>query len=211
MKRLILVSVFVVAVLALSACAGSATPSTSPAVRGASTLSVPSACLEAFEAAAGVDAMADTVSDLYPAVAACASANEWAAAFGAVDGAGFTGTADEVLSNVCFAPEVSALPLCREAGPGSTQENQLEERGPGLTIKAGDSGAADLQGGTYRIAWDASGCTMFELEWAPADGEPITIETGMLAAQQMIDLPAGPGVLNRVADCEYTIRFEAAS
>jgi hypothetical protein len=68
--------------------------------------------MDAFAGAAGVDAMADSVSDLYPAVRACSSLAEWQAAFDANHGAGFSGTAMEVLRNVCLGDDVKALPLC---------------------------------------------------------------------------------------------------
>ena len=72
------------------------------------------ACRAAFEAAANVDEMSDSVSDLYPAVRACGSVVEWTGAFDAVQGAGFTGPAEEVLANVCTAPELAGEPLCVE-------------------------------------------------------------------------------------------------
>jgi hypothetical protein len=70
-------------------------------------------CGAAFAAAAGVDANADSVSDLYPAVRACTSVAAWSAAFAANNGAGFSGTATSVLSNVCTAPEVATESLCQ--------------------------------------------------------------------------------------------------
>jgi hypothetical protein len=70
------------------------------------------ACFTAFAVAAGVDQSADSVADLYPAVRACTTIHSWSAAFAAYNGAGFTGTAIEVLTNVCRAPEVSGATLC---------------------------------------------------------------------------------------------------
>ena len=70
------------------------------------------ACTAAFQVAAGVDANADSVSDLYPVVRACGSVDAWTAAFEATDGAGFSGSATEVLRNVCTAPEVADETLC---------------------------------------------------------------------------------------------------
>jgi len=72
----------------------------------------PSACRDAFAAAAGADGVADSGSDLYPAVRACPSTDFWLAGFNAHHGAGFSGTAIEVLRNVCTAPEVAEEPLC---------------------------------------------------------------------------------------------------
>jgi hypothetical protein len=69
-------------------------------------------CLAAFERAAGVGEMVDTVSDLYPAVRACESVAAWAAGFAAVEGAGFSGSAEEVLRNVCLADELAGEQLC---------------------------------------------------------------------------------------------------
>jgi hypothetical protein len=72
----------------------------------------PSACRDAFEVAVGVDRIADSVSDLYPAVRACDSIDFWQAGFNSQGGAGFSGSALEVLRNVCRAPEVAKEPLC---------------------------------------------------------------------------------------------------
>lgn len=96
MRRLALV-----ATLALVACGG-----------GTSAASPADECGAAFAAAAGVDQMADTVADLYPAVRACTTVEAWSTAFAANGGAGFTGTATDVLRNVCTAPEVANEPLC---------------------------------------------------------------------------------------------------
>jgi hypothetical protein len=71
------------------------------------------ACGTAFAAAAGVDKNADTVADLHPAVRACTTIAAWTAAYAANNGAGFKGTATEVLTNVCTAPEVADTPLCK--------------------------------------------------------------------------------------------------
>jgi hypothetical protein len=70
-------------------------------------------CGPAFAAAAGVDKNADTVADLYPAIRACTSVDAWSAAYAANNGAGFTGTPTEVLTNACLAPEVADTPLCK--------------------------------------------------------------------------------------------------
>lgn len=70
-------------------------------------------CGAAFAAAAGVDKNADSVSDLYPVVRACRTIEAWSAGFTSVNGAGFRGSATEVLGNICSAPEVTAEPLCK--------------------------------------------------------------------------------------------------
>ena len=44
---------------------------------------------------------------------ACTTIAAWSAAFTANNGAGFTGTPTEVLTNVCSAPEVASAPLCK--------------------------------------------------------------------------------------------------
>jgi hypothetical protein len=98
MRRLALVGSMVL----LAACGGTA----------GNTQQAADACEEAFTAAAGVDAMADSVSDLYPAVRACATIEAWTAAFDENDGAGFLGSATDVLRNVCMAPEIADEPLC---------------------------------------------------------------------------------------------------
>jgi hypothetical protein len=101
MRRLMLAFVLVFA-----ACGG-ATP-TSPPTPTAAT-----ACDAAFAAAAGVDEMSDSVSDLYSAIRACSTVADWSAAFAAHGGAGFTGTPTEVLRNACMAAEVASAPLCK--------------------------------------------------------------------------------------------------
>jgi hypothetical protein len=100
MRRLALISA--IATLTLAGC-GTSTASTKPA----------DACGTAFAAAAGVDKNADTVADLYPAIRACATVDAWSAAFTANNGAGFTGSATEVLTNACSAQAVVSEPLCQ--------------------------------------------------------------------------------------------------
>lgn len=97
MRRLGLIA----ATMLLAACGG-----------GTASAPISDACGEAFVAAAAVGDMEDSVSDLYPAVRACASLDAWTAAFDANGGAGFTGGATSVLTNVCTAPEVASEPLC---------------------------------------------------------------------------------------------------
>ncbi len=99
MKRLALIAILA------AACGGSGSSPASTVV---------SACEDAFAAAAGVDKMADSVSDLYTAVRACPSVAAWSAAFDAHNGAGFEGSATEVLRNVCLADEVAGEALCAE-------------------------------------------------------------------------------------------------
>lgn len=96
----------------LTACGGSATgakPTDAPAQA--------TTCTGAFRDAAGVDQNADSVTDLYPAVRACGSLAEWKAGFAAVDGAGFQGTPESVLANLCNAGEVADEDLCVEVKP----------------------------------------------------------------------------------------------
>jgi hypothetical protein len=71
-----------------------------------------SACKAAFDAAAAVDPMQDSVADLYPAIRACSLA-DWRTEFTAHGGAGFTGTPDEVLRNACQSAEVASTALCQ--------------------------------------------------------------------------------------------------
>jgi hypothetical protein len=92
----------VAATLLLAGCGG-----------GAASAPRADVCGEAFAAAASVDETADTVSDLYRAVRACTTVEAWTAAFDANGGAGFTGSAESVLTNVCTAPEISEEPLCK--------------------------------------------------------------------------------------------------
>lgn len=94
----------ILATVALAACGGGVTASNDAA----------NACHAAFVAAAGVDSMADSVSDLYPAMRACGTVAEWTEAYNAVDGAGFDGAAEQVLANACLAVEVADELLCAE-------------------------------------------------------------------------------------------------
>ena len=89
--------------MVVTSCVGPGAPATTTA----------NVCSTAFAAAAGVDRNADTVADLYPAVRACTTIAAWSAAYAANNGAGFKGTATEVLTNVCTAPEVADTPLCK--------------------------------------------------------------------------------------------------
>lgn len=74
------------------------------------------ACLDAMQQAAAVDEMQDTVSDLYPALAACDSLEAWSAASeeypDALDGA----EPETFARNACVtAPEAAREgPLCQE-------------------------------------------------------------------------------------------------
>ena len=84
----------------------------------------------------------------------------------------------------------------------------VEARADGITIKSGDPGTADLTGGKYRIGWNAPGCTMLGLQVALANGDTIGIDVNLPSGEATVDLPAGKAVLNRVGDCDYTVRFE---
>jgi hypothetical protein len=84
----------------------------------------------------------------------------------------------------------------------------VEERTAGITIKEGDKGSANLTGGKYRIGWYAPGCTMLGIQWAAANGDTIGIDVRLPSGESVADLPRGVGVLNRVGDCDYTVRFE---
>jgi hypothetical protein len=108
MKRSI--GVLIGAAVLVAACSGGA-PS-APATEPLATETELSACAAAFDVAAGGDPMFDAVEDLYPAVKACVDVDEWSAEFDRVDGAGFTGSATEVLTIICKAPEIAEEPLC---------------------------------------------------------------------------------------------------
>ena len=76
-----------------------------------------SACDEAFAAAASVDDMHDTVSDLYPAVRECLNVDAWVAAADANPGAIAVGVNPlTFLGNVCGDPEsgLEGAPLCQQ-------------------------------------------------------------------------------------------------
>jgi hypothetical protein len=71
-------------------------------------------CMRAFEQAASVGEMQDTVSDLYPAALACGTLAEWTAASEAHPAA-LDGVSPEVFAgNMCLSapPEVRAGALC---------------------------------------------------------------------------------------------------
>jgi hypothetical protein len=105
MKRLLAIA------LIAAGCSGSAT---GPAASAQIPTPAPvSACDADFAAAAAVDDMSDSVSDLYPAVRDCRSLEEWSAAFVAHDGAGFVGDPIEFLRNACRGPEINNEPLCK--------------------------------------------------------------------------------------------------
>jgi hypothetical protein len=120
-----------VGVLLLAACSSpastastpsaSSTPSSTTASTSTSDASpsttVTAACNSA-SAAAAVDVMTDTVSDLYPAVRACASVAEWVAAANGNPGAISAGVDPrEFLGNVCASGTagMSAEALCKQA------------------------------------------------------------------------------------------------
>ena len=83
-------------------------------------------------------------------------------------------------------------------------------RAAGITIKDGDPGTVDLQGGKYRIAWHAPGCTLLGLQIASPTGETTSIDVRLPSGDGTLDLPAGKFVINRKGDCDYTVRFEEA-
>ena len=87
----------------------------------------------------------------------------------------------------------------------------LEPRTTGITVRPSDPGTVDLAGGPYRIAWVTEGCTLFQVSWMQVEGlvtrMPVFIDP---SGELLIDLPTGPGSLERAADCDYTIRFEEA-
>jgi hypothetical protein len=79
---------------------------------------------------------------------------------------------------------------------------------PSFSLGAGDPGRFELVAGRYRIAWTMGSCTMLRLWWVPATGEaetvteiPIPMEPGATGSA-VLELPAGPGYLDRTADCD---------
>ena len=117
----VLLAVLITAALALAACTSSGTLSATEGLEVPAEVAsvagdvISPECDAAFEAAANVDPMQDSVEDLYPAVEACATTAEWEAGFEKHGGAGFVGDALGVLANVCRgAPELSDAALCQE-------------------------------------------------------------------------------------------------
>ena len=110
----------VVAVLGTS-CGGDTasetTAAATPTTQAAASAS--SACDSASETAASVGDMQDTVDDLYPAIQACDTVEEWAAAskkhLAALDGA----DPEVFLTNVCLysaPPAIAQTRLCQSVG-----------------------------------------------------------------------------------------------
>jgi hypothetical protein len=138
------------------------------------------ACGAAFAAAAGVDKNADTVADLYPAVRACSTVAAWSAAYAANNGAGFKGTATEVLTNVCGAPEVATTALC-----------MVVLNLPSFGVPAPPAGVAEIvnkacPGTTYTrcvnsltLAMDAFPGTLVAIcEYPSGEGDVVTVDDG---------------------------------
>ena len=107
------------------------------------------------------------------------------------------------------APTGSACPACGHA-PYSIDPVLINPRGAGITVKPGTSGSADLDGGRYRVAWLAPACTTLTIEWVQATGGSTPIPVVLPSGETFVDLPAGTGSLDRTADCDYAVRFEAA-
>jgi hypothetical protein len=107
------------------------------------------------------------------------------------------------------AADPSVAPTAASQPPGDP--TIVQERGPGVTIKEGDSGTVDLQGGRYRIAWYAPGCTRLGLQIAAKNGDTTSVDVRLPSGEAFVDLPAGVFAVNRVGDCDYTVRFEDAS
>ena len=68
----------------------------------------------------------------------------------------------------------------------------------------------NLDGGRYRVAWLAPSCTKLTIEWVQTTGASTPIPVVLRESETFLDLPKGVGSLDRVADCDYTVRFEAA-
>jgi hypothetical protein len=107
------------------------------------------------------------------------------------------------------SPGPSAAATAASLPPGDP--TIVEERAAGVTIKEGDSGTVDLQGGRYRIAWYAKGCTRLGLQIAAKTGGTTSVDVRLPSGEAFVDLPAGIFAVNRVGDCDYTVRFEDAS
>lgn len=102
------VTVTILMAMALAACG--TTESTTFGEVGDSL----TACEQAFADAAAVDEMHDSVEDMFPAVRACGSLEDWEAAwdqFGAE--LGFSGSARSVLTSMCLSEEIASTDLCQ--------------------------------------------------------------------------------------------------
>lgn len=120
MKNLLIVVVLLTACTGVAVEDGGDTTTTTTTVPAPSepepaTVEEASECEQAFAAAAAVDEMQDLVEDLFPAVRACTSLDEWSAASVQHPDA-LDGTDPELyLTNLCrFSPEVTDEPLCSE-------------------------------------------------------------------------------------------------
>jgi hypothetical protein len=88
----------------------------------------------------------------------------------------------------------------------------INPRDKGVTVKTGTTGLIPLLGGRYRVAWLAPSCSHLTIAWvvhATRASTPISVV--LPSGETFIELPAGVGSLDRVADCDATVRLEAAS
>ena len=108
---------------------------------------------------------------------------------------------------------VFLVSACSDSLPTAAPQNPdviLQERTDGLTLGPGDAAVANLDGGRYRVGWVTDGCTYFQIAWAPTGIDAIPITVDQPSGEAFVELPAGPGTLDRAADCDYTVRFEVA-
>lgn len=106
--------VLAAAVVLLAGC--TSTPDGSPSAAEQPGEAPSSSCVAAFEAAAAVDEMSDTVQDFDPAVVACLTLAAWGAANDAVPAALDGVDPWTFLGNRCDDPaaDLTETPLCQE-------------------------------------------------------------------------------------------------
>ena len=132
-----LAAVLVICLLAAGcASAGQASPSSNATPTNAPSANDPTAsdsvvapCDAAFAQAAAVDAMHDTIEDLYPAVEACTTLDAWVAASDANPGAVSEGVDPLiVLGNICGNnTDLAATDLCGQAKTACQSAPVLQE------------------------------------------------------------------------------------
>jgi hypothetical protein len=120
MTRAVAAAVTLTALLLVACSAGrpgstTAPPNTSTPSVGPTGIVISAACDSVFSAAAAKDEMHDSVEDLFPAVTACTSLDEWEAAYDRYGGLRFTGDDGvAILRNMCFSDEIANKGLCLE-------------------------------------------------------------------------------------------------
>jgi hypothetical protein len=148
--------------LFLMSCGGAAAPAATSV----------EACGAAFAAAVGIDKNADSVAELYPAVRACTTVAAWSSAYAANNGGGFKGSATEVLTNICRAPEVATAAVCKlVAAPPAGVAEVVNQACAGTTYTRCVT--------SLTLAMDAFPGTLLAIcEYAAGEGDAVIVDDG---------------------------------